>query len=74
MKDARRLRTINVGLFEQTGGWVFVVTDKDFYSTPIASGKRKTLALAMEAGKQAAAGYPVTFSRIDNVIYDWTTL
>lgn len=65
MKDVRRLQIIKIGLFEQTGGWVFVVTDRDFYSTPIASGKRKTLALAMEAGRAAApSGAPIVFTRI----------
>jgi hypothetical protein len=72
MRDVRQRQIIKVGLFEQSGGWVFVVTDKEFYEIPLASGKRKTLALAMDAARAAAPrDRPIVFSRIDNLSDDW---
>ena len=48
--------TINLGLFEQRGGWVFVAVshDKDFYGDVLFSGKRRTLYDAIAAAKNRA--------------------
>lgn len=72
MRPVPLLPTIKVGLFEQGGGWVFIVTRDNFYSDAIASGKRKSLAAAMDAAKEVAPdGHPLVFSRLDNLSYDW---
>jgi hypothetical protein len=75
MIPARSLYTINLGLFEQNGGWVFVAVKMgdNFYGDTLFSGKRRTLQGAMEAGKKLAGeDADVIYSRLDNTINDWT--
>lgn len=65
--------TIDVGLFKQKGGWVFIGVSHGagFYAPPLFSGKRKTLALAIEAAKAASRGLDppgecMVYCRLDN--------
>ena len=74
MIPARSLRTINLGLFEQNGGWVFVAVKMgdSFYGDTIFSGKRRSIHGAIEAGKKLAGpDCDVIYSRLDNTINDW---
>lgn len=73
MIPAHSLFTINLGLFEQNGGWVFIaVRNGDtFYDEVLFSGKRRTLKGAIEAAKKLAGeDADVLYSRLDNV-NDW---
>lgn len=71
MNPASKQRITKIGLFKQTGGWVFIVTDSDFFCEPISSGKRKTLELAMAAAREKCpAGVPIVYCRVDN-LNDW---
>jgi len=56
MIPATSHRIIDVAVFEQRGGWVFVGVRQGngFYNNVLFSGKRKTLALAMSASKELA--------------------
>jgi hypothetical protein len=56
MTPAFSHRIIDVAIFEQRGGWVFVGVNHNngFYNNILFSGKRKTLALAMSASRELA--------------------
>jgi hypothetical protein len=47
---------IDVAVFAQRGGWVFIGVNHNngFYNNVLFSGKRKTLSLAMYAARQFA--------------------
>jgi hypothetical protein len=60
--------TINLGLFYQNGGYVFVAVPlgSDFYGSVLFSGKRKTLVGAITAAKALAGGdVAVVYSRLE---------
>jgi hypothetical protein len=72
MNPARSQYIIDVGLFEQRGGWVFVAVKHGhgFYNDILFSGKRKSLQLAMSAAKQLAGDdVGLLYSRLDRVLY-----
>jgi hypothetical protein len=48
--------TIDLGLFEQRGGWVFVAVPHGagFYGDALFSGKRRTMNDAIDAAKKMA--------------------
>lgn len=56
MTHAYSQRIIDVAVFEQRGGWVFLVTEhgNGFYNNILFSGKRRSLELAMSAVKEWA--------------------
>jgi hypothetical protein len=60
--------TINLGLFYQNGGYVFVAVPlgKGFYGDVLFSGKRKTVAQAIAAAKALAPdGARMVYSRLE---------
>lgn len=66
--------TIDVGLLQQNNGWIFVgVKSGDtFHQEPIFSGKRKTLAQAIDAAKALAPkGASMVYSRLEANINEW---
>lgn len=74
MIPVHSLPIINIGLFEQNGGWVFlgVPNGLGFYGPVMFSGKRRSLQGAMEAAKRLAGDEAdVLYSRLDNTINDW---
>lgn len=56
MIPAHSQSTINLGLFYQRGGWVFIAVpyDNGFYGDVLFSGKRRTLDDAIDAAKRIA--------------------
>lgn len=67
------LPTIEVGLFIQNGGWVFigVPVGSGFYREPLFSGKRGSLQQAIDAAKKLApAGSPMVYSRLESNLSD----
>ena len=72
MSRVRLPQTIKIGLFEQGGGWIFIVSRDNFHGDSLASGKRNTLESAMDAARASVPkGHPIVFTRLDN-IHDWT--
>jgi hypothetical protein len=74
MIPAHSQYTINLGLFEQNGGWVFlaVPAGTTFDGPVLFSGKRRSLSGAIEAAKKLAGDdVSMLYSRLDNV-NDWT--
>jgi hypothetical protein len=60
---------IDLGLFEQNGGWVFIGVKHGhgFYCTPLFSGKRRNLSEAIQSAKKLVPpGHCVVYSRLDN--------
>ena len=66
---AHSIATIKLGLFEQNNGWVFVAVPftGHFYDEPLFSGKRKSLADAIDAAKVLAGEQIMVYCRLDNV-------
>lgn len=67
--------TIEVGLFHQSGGVIYVAVERGtgFYGDKIFSGKRDTLKAAMTAAQQQAGqDTKILFSQLDNTITDWS--
>jgi hypothetical protein len=60
--------TINLGLFYQNGGYVFVAVPlgRDFYGDVLFSGKRRSLEQAITAAKSLAPdGTRMVYSRLE---------
>jgi len=61
---------IDIGLFEQNNGWIFIGVHHDtgFINKPLFSGKRGSLAEAMSSGKEfAGSNVSIIFLRLDHV-------